>query len=148
MTSIGYINNYQEQMNLKASDLAGLEMGNKINDEVMNYYITDNIAKRHESIPLNLVFCNTFLFTQVIVLKKNMRMKWWNKLNFREANFVFIPVHQAAHWKLLIMDQKNSKIFLLDSINLLIDDEDLKFVSLILILFLTLKDPFIDGRSL
>jgi Ulp1 family protease len=127
----GYLNSFDD-LSVKASSLRGLDIGEMINDEIVNYSVLYDIARRGDVVGLNMSFSNTYLFP-IGVEKgcgaKRVR-KWLQRITSNKPSYVFIPVHNInySHWKLLIMDQRRTRILLLDSIKNCMKDEDVKFV--------------------
>jgi Ulp1 family protease len=131
MSSTDYLGACDGEELVWISSLETLQKGEEINDEIMNFYLQDHIAKQADVIPLNVVFCNTFNFSNLVTDKRKNIFKTFKKIkNFDDAAYIFIPVHDRvySHWKLLIMDQKRRDLFLLDSLRGMIGKEHKGFV--------------------
>ncbi|PWA90947.1 Peptidase C48, SUMO/Sentrin/Ubl1 [Artemisia annua] len=111
-------------------DMECLEPEAWLSSAIMNFYIRylQQLISSSENMIQNCHFFNTFFYSQ---LQKNYKgdsflkfRKWWKRVNLFEKAYIFIPIHQSAHWSLAIIcipnkeDELGPVILHLDSLGL------------------------------
>ncbi|GKC45437.1 peptidase C48, SUMO/sentrin/Ubl1 [Tanacetum coccineum] len=90
-------------------DMECLEPEAWLSSAIMNFYIRylQQLISFSENMIRNCHFFNTFFYSQLQKKYKGDSFlkfrKWWKRVNLFEKAYIFIPIHQSAHWSLAII---------------------------------------------
>jgi Ulp1 family protease len=136
-------------------DLLNLEEGRMVHDEIVNF-CTQHLMALIPS-ESKILCLNTWIHPLLAKLqeeeeeeeeeekkdtkeyKKKSNKDRLKKVMKRDVmgmwRYLFIPIHGYLHWKLLILEQRTSKLFLLDSIQSTSGSEDERFFFIFFVFF-------------
>jgi len=103
---------------LTRHDLCKLQPGVKINDEVINAFLS-LIAERSRLKPrLPQVYCfSTFFYTSISTKHYSQVRRWTKDTDIFAFDILMIPIHLELHWCLAVVDLKGKCISYYDSLH-------------------------------
>ncbi|KAI7903909.1 uncharacterized protein BX663DRAFT_535929 [Cokeromyces recurvatus] len=88
-----------------------------LNDEIVNFYF-ELLAERSTKINgLPSIHCFSTFFFSTLQDQGYVRVKrWTKKVDIFAKDLLFIPINQSYHWVLGVIDMKNKKVLVYDSL--------------------------------
>jgi Ulp1 protease family, C-terminal catalytic domain len=91
-------------VSLTEGDLALLQPGNQLNDNLIDFYLTyvwkKLMPERHRS---KCHFFTTFFFSALKKRGSEYVQRWVRGINLFEKQFLVIPINEADHWKVVVV---------------------------------------------
>lgn len=98
-------------------DIYKLSPGTWLNDEIINFHfeLLSDRASKDDTLPsihcFNTFFCSTLREQGYAKVKR-----WTKRVDIFSKDLVFVPINKSYHWVLGVIDMKNKKISIYDSL--------------------------------
>ena len=108
------------KINIKTSDLLGLNGENWLNDNVIEFYmnlIADRSMKeayRREKLP-TVYAMSTYFFRRLMENGPSAVKRWLKNVDIFDYDLILVPIHQEEHWCLATVDFRCPGVFYYDS---------------------------------
>ncbi|KAL0078941.1 hypothetical protein J3Q64DRAFT_1809071 [Phycomyces blakesleeanus] len=100
------------------NDIYKLEPQVWLNDEIINFYM-EMLSDRSKANPkeyLDIHCFNTFFFSTLSESGYQKVRRWTKRIDIFSKDLVFAPINQSLHWTLGVIDIKNKKVYVYDSL--------------------------------
>ncbi|XP_066521843.1 sentrin-specific protease 2 isoform X2 [Hoplias malabaricus] len=111
------------KLRITQRDLATLQEGSWLNDEVINFYLNLVMARSEQEKSGIKVYCfSTFFFPKLHTGGHAAVRRWTKAVDLFLYEFVFIPLHLGVHWSLIAVDFRTKSVRSYDSMGQRHDD--------------------------
>ncbi|KAL1021955.1 hypothetical protein UPYG_G00020360 [Umbra pygmaea] len=111
------------KLRITQRDLATLQEGNWLNDEVINFYLSLVMARSTSAGQgLKVYSFSTFFFPKLYGGGHAAVRRWTKAVDLFQYDLVLVPLHLGVHWSLVVMDFKARTVRSFDSMGQRHDD--------------------------
>uniref|UniRef100_A0A8C2BFP9 SUMO specific peptidase 2 n=1 Tax=Cyprinus carpio TaxID=7962 RepID=A0A8C2BFP9_CYPCA len=111
------------KLRLTQRDLATLQEGSWLNDEVINFYMNLVMSRSEQEVGGRKVYSfSTFLFPKLHIGGHAAVRRWTKAVDLFLYDIILVPLHLGVHWSLAVVDFKSKSVQSYDSMGQRHDD--------------------------
>ncbi|XP_016304729.1 sentrin-specific protease 2-like isoform X2 [Sinocyclocheilus anshuiensis] len=111
------------KLRITQRDLATLQEGSWLNDEVINFYMNLVMSRSEQEVGGRKVYCfSTFLFPKLHIGGHAAVRRWTKAVDLFLYDIILVPLHLGVHWSLAVVDFKSKSVRSYDSLGQRHDD--------------------------
>ncbi|XP_051986933.1 sentrin-specific protease 2-like [Xyrauchen texanus] len=111
------------KLRITQRDLATLQEGSWLNDEVINFYMNLVMSRSEQEIGCRKVYSfSTFLFPKLHGGGYTSVRRWTKAVDLFIYDIILVPLHLGVHWSLAVVDFKSKSVRSYDSMGQRHDD--------------------------
>lgn len=111
------------KLRITQRDLATLQEGSWLNDEVINFYMNLVMARSEQEVLGKKVYSfSTFLFPKLLSGGHAAVRRWTKAVDLFLFDVILVPLHLGVHWSLAVVDFKSKSVRSYDSMGQRHDD--------------------------
>uniref|UniRef100_A0AAY5EA50 Ubiquitin-like protease family profile domain-containing protein n=1 Tax=Electrophorus electricus TaxID=8005 RepID=A0AAY5EA50_ELEEL len=111
------------KLRITQRDLATLQEGSWLNDEVINFYLNLVMARGEQTLGGRKVYCfSTFFFPKLLAGGHHAVRRWTKAVDLFLYDVVLVPLHLGVHWSLAAVEFRSKSVRSYDSMGQRHDD--------------------------
>uniref|UniRef100_A0A8C1QUR8 SUMO specific peptidase 2 n=1 Tax=Cyprinus carpio TaxID=7962 RepID=A0A8C1QUR8_CYPCA len=111
------------KLRITQRDLATLQEGSWLNDEVINFYMNLVMSRSEQEVGGRKVYSfSTFLFPKLHIGGHAAVRRWTKAVDLFLYDIILVPLHLGVHWSLVVVDFKSKSVRSYDSMGQRHDD--------------------------
>ncbi|XP_051568345.1 sentrin-specific protease 2-like isoform X1 [Myxocyprinus asiaticus] len=111
------------KLRITQRDLATLQEGSWLNDEVINFYMNLVMSRSEQEVGGRKVYSfSTFLFPKLHSGGHTAVRRWTKAVDLFQYDIILVPLHLGVHWSLAVVDFKSKSVRSYDSMGQRHDD--------------------------